>query len=61
MIQKITSFPVDKSTEESDSTKAAAAKMEKEYETLKDSTKFEEQNTEIDEEPKGKRGSCSPC
>ncbi|XP_008116706.1 secretogranin-3 isoform X2 [Anolis carolinensis] len=44
----------DKSTEESDSTKAAAAKMEKEYETLKDSTKIEEQNTENDEEPKGK-------
>nr|XP_060611255.1 secretogranin-3 isoform X2 [Anolis sagrei ordinatus] len=44
----------DKSTEETDSTKAAAAKMEKEYETLKDSTKIEEQNTENDEEPKGK-------
>ncbi|XP_066492115.1 secretogranin-3 [Tiliqua scincoides] len=44
----------DKSTEETDSTKAAAAKMEKEYETLKDSTKVEEQNTENDEEPKGK-------
>ncbi|KAJ6664051.1 hypothetical protein lerEdw1_008266 [Lerista edwardsae] len=44
----------DKSTEEADSTKAAAAKMEKEYETLKDSTKVEEQNTEIEEEPKGK-------
>ncbi|KAJ7311420.1 hypothetical protein JRQ81_007063 [Phrynocephalus forsythii] len=44
----------DKSTEESDSTKAAAAKMEKEYETVKDSTKDEEQNTENDEEPKGK-------
>ncbi|XP_053128481.1 secretogranin-3 isoform X2 [Hemicordylus capensis] len=44
----------DKSTEEADSTKAAAAKMEKEYETLKDSTKAEEQNTEIEEEPQGK-------
>ncbi|XP_077174196.1 secretogranin-3 isoform X5 [Paroedura picta] len=44
----------DKSTEEADSTKAAAAKMEKEYETLKDSTKAEEQNTENNEEPKGK-------
>ncbi|CAI5792905.1 Hypothetical predicted protein [Podarcis lilfordi] len=44
----------DKSTEEADSTKAAAAKMEKEYETLKDSTKAEEQNTGNDEEPKGK-------
>ncbi|XP_060116191.1 secretogranin-3 [Heteronotia binoei] len=44
----------DKSTEEADSTKAAAAKMEKEYETLKDSTKAEEQNTGNSEEPKGK-------
>ncbi|XP_042333430.1 secretogranin-3 [Sceloporus undulatus] len=44
----------DKSTEETDSTKAAAAKMEKEYETLKDSTKVEEQNTGNNEEPKGK-------
>ncbi|XP_061451067.1 secretogranin-3 [Rhineura floridana] len=44
----------DKSTEEADSTKAAAAKMEKEYETLKDSTKAEEQNTRNNEEPKGK-------
>nr|XP_056721754.1 secretogranin-3 isoform X2 [Euleptes europaea] len=44
----------DKSTEEADSTKAAAAKMEKEYETLKDSTKAEEQNTGNNEEPKGK-------
>ncbi|XP_029431371.1 secretogranin-3 [Rhinatrema bivittatum] len=45
----------DKSTEDSDSTKQAAAKMEKEYSTLKDSTKDEElrvsQNTE---EPTGK-------
>ncbi|XP_054858819.1 secretogranin-3 [Eublepharis macularius] len=45
---------LDKSTEEADSTKAAAAKMEKEYETLKDSTKIEEQNTGNSEEPKGK-------
>uniref|UniRef100_A0ABM5EYW3 Secretogranin-3 n=2 Tax=Pogona vitticeps TaxID=103695 RepID=A0ABM5EYW3_9SAUR len=44
----------DKSIEEADSTKAAAAKMEKEYETVKDSTKDEEQNTGNNEEPKGK-------
>lgn len=36
---------LDKSNEETDSTKEEAAKMEKEYETLKDSTKIEEQNT----------------
>lgn len=50
-------FSLDKSTEEADSTKASAAKMEKEYETLKDSTKAEEQNTGNNEEPKGKWGS----
>ncbi|XP_074925738.1 secretogranin-3 isoform X2 [Chelonoidis abingdonii] len=45
----------DKSNEEADSTKEEAAKMEKQYETLKDSTKVEEQNTAgNNEEPKGK-------
>ncbi|XP_038274790.1 secretogranin-3 isoform X2 [Dermochelys coriacea] len=45
----------DKSNEEADSTKEEAAKMEKLYETLKDSTKVEEQNTAgNNEEPKGK-------
>ncbi|XP_050822870.1 secretogranin-3 isoform X2 [Gopherus flavomarginatus] len=45
----------DKSSEEADSTKEEAAKMEKQYETLKDSTKVKEQNTAgNNEEPKGK-------
>ncbi|XP_058011939.1 secretogranin-3 isoform X2 [Ahaetulla prasina] len=44
----------DKSTEEADSTKTGTAKMEKEYEALKDSTKAEEENTENNEQPKGK-------
>ncbi|XP_006261125.1 secretogranin-3 isoform X1 [Alligator mississippiensis] len=45
----------DKSNEETDSTKEEAAKMEKEYETLKDSTKIEEQNTAGNtNQPKGK-------
>lgn len=35
---------LDKSSEEADSTKEEAAKMEKEYEISKDSTKNEEQN-----------------
>ncbi|XP_044294768.1 secretogranin-3 isoform X2 [Varanus komodoensis] len=47
-------LPSDKSNEEADSTKSSAAKMEKEYEMLKDSTKAEEQNTGNEEEPKGK-------
>uniref|UniRef100_A0A8D0LBD8 Secretogranin-3 n=1 Tax=Sphenodon punctatus TaxID=8508 RepID=A0A8D0LBD8_SPHPU len=42
-------------TEEADSTKEEAAKMEKEYETMKDSTKAEEQTTFANtEHPKGK-------
>uniref|UniRef100_A0A8C8SMN8 Secretogranin-3 n=1 Tax=Pelusios castaneus TaxID=367368 RepID=A0A8C8SMN8_9SAUR len=45
---------LDKTNEEADSTKEAAAKMEKQYETLKDSTKMEDDNTEgNNEEPKG--------
>lgn len=47
-------IPLDKSTEEADSTKTATAEMEKEYETLKDSTKAEEENVGSNEEPKGK-------
>ncbi|NWJ03696.1 SCG3 protein, partial [Crypturellus undulatus] len=47
--------PADKSSEEADSTKEAAAKMEKEYEISKDSTKNEEQNAAGNsEEPRGK-------
>ncbi|NP_001280206.3 secretogranin-3 isoform 1 precursor [Gallus gallus] len=47
--------PTDKSSEEADSTKEEAAKMEKEYEISKDSTKNEEQNAaENSEEPRGK-------
>ncbi|KAM3828549.1 secretogranin-3 [Vipera latastei] len=44
----------DKSAEEADSTKTATAELEKEYETLKDSTKAEEENVGSNEEPKGK-------
>ncbi|XP_063170007.1 secretogranin-3 isoform X2 [Candoia aspera] len=44
----------DKSTEEADSTKTAAAEMEKEYEGLKDSTKAEEEDTGNNKQPKGK-------
>ncbi|XP_074863418.1 secretogranin-3 isoform X1 [Carettochelys insculpta] len=45
----------DKSNEEADSTKEEAAKMEKLYETVKDSTKVDDQNTAANnEEPKGK-------
>jgi len=45
---------LDKSSEEADSTKEEAAKMEKEYEISKDSTKNEEQNAAGNsEEPRG--------
>uniref|UniRef100_A0A8B9GKS2 Secretogranin-3 n=1 Tax=Amazona collaria TaxID=241587 RepID=A0A8B9GKS2_9PSIT len=48
-------LPADKSSEEADSTKEAAAKMEKEYEISKDSTKNEEQDAAGNsEEPRGK-------
>ncbi|NWW85760.1 SCG3 protein, partial [Rhynochetos jubatus] len=48
-------LPTDKSSEEADSTKEEAAKMEKEYEISKDSTKDEEQNAAGNsEEPRGK-------
>uniref|UniRef100_A0A8B9PHS0 Secretogranin-3 n=1 Tax=Apteryx owenii TaxID=8824 RepID=A0A8B9PHS0_APTOW len=48
-------LPADKSSEEADSTKEEAAKMEKEYEISKDSTKNEEQNAPgNNEEPRGK-------
>ncbi|XP_072726166.1 secretogranin-3 isoform X4 [Ciconia boyciana] len=50
-----TKLPADKSSEEADSTKEEAAKMEKEYEISKDSTKNEEQNAAGNsEEPRGK-------
>ncbi|NWQ79408.1 SCG3 protein, partial [Columbina picui] len=50
-----TKLPADKSSEEADSTKEEAAKMEKEYEISKDSTKDEEQKAAgNNEEPKGK-------
>lgn len=49
---------LDKSSEEADSTKEEAAKMEKEYEISKDSTKNEEQNAaENSEEPRGTKQS----
>ncbi|KAM4678161.1 secretogranin-3 isoform 2-T2 [Discoglossus pictus] len=44
----------DKNTEESDSTKEEAAKMEKEYEIVKDSTKQDEPEELTIEKPKGK-------
>ncbi|KAM6257643.1 secretogranin-3 isoform 1-T1 [Porphyrio hochstetteri] len=48
-------LPADKSSEEADSTKEEAAKMEKEYEISKDSTKNEEKNSAgSSEEPRGK-------
>ncbi|XP_040457787.1 secretogranin-3 isoform X3 [Falco naumanni] len=48
-------LPADKNSEEADSTKEEAAKMEKEYEISKDSTKNEEQNAAGNsEEPGGK-------
>ncbi|XP_074737046.1 secretogranin-3 isoform X3 [Strix uralensis] len=53
--QTRTKLPADKSSEEADSTKEEAAKMEKEYEISKDSTKIEEQNAAGNsEEPRGK-------
>uniref|UniRef100_F7E728-2 Isoform 2 of Secretogranin-3 n=1 Tax=Xenopus tropicalis TaxID=8364 RepID=F7E728-2 len=44
----------DKNVDESDSTKQEAAKMEKEYEALKDSTKPEPKDAEDKDKPKGK-------
>ncbi|KFV84679.1 Secretogranin-3, partial [Struthio camelus australis] len=52
---KLPAVSLDKSSEEADSTKEEAAKMEKEYEISKDSTKNEEQSAAgNNEEPRGK-------
>ncbi|XP_015673167.1 secretogranin-3 [Protobothrops mucrosquamatus] len=51
---KLFAIPLDKNTEEADSTKTATAEMEKEYEALKDSTKAEEDNVGSNKEPQGK-------
>lgn len=49
---------LDKSSEEADSTKEEAAKMEKEYEVSKDSTKNEGQNAAGNSEESGGTGYC---
>ncbi|NXU76441.1 SCG3 protein, partial [Oreotrochilus melanogaster] len=50
-----TKLPAEKSSEEADSTKEEAAKMEKEYEISKDSTKIDDQSAAGNsEEPRGK-------
>lgn len=51
---------LDKSSEEADSTKEEAAKMEKEYEVSKDSTKNEGQNAAGNSEESGGTEYCFP-
>ncbi|KFO99506.1 Secretogranin-3, partial [Calypte anna] len=53
--EEVLKLPADKSSEEADSTKEEAAKMEKEYEISKDSTKIDDHNAAGNsEEPRGK-------
>ena len=53
-MHNLITVPSEKSHEETDSTKEEAAKMEKEYGTLKDSTKYDDSSPRgKTDEPKG--------